>query len=849
MMRAGILFLFLSALAIKATALNGIAPPVRQKINFDAQWKFFKGDANGAEKVNYPDKSWRILDLPHDWSIEGHYSADYGTDWQSGYLPAGIGWYRKSFSYSPAWNNKQVQIMFDGVYMNSQVWINGKSLGIRPNGCIGFVYDLTPYLKKGQNIIAVKVNNSKPQSARWYTGSGIYRQVWLCITNKINVVNGGTFITTPQVTHEQATVKTQTGVANQTPDAAMLDLETKIVDRNAKTVSVQHERKQVKANSTASFTALIKINRPNLWSPDAPYLYKVVSVVKKGGRVVDSYQTTFGVRKTEFSADSGFILNGNRLKIKGVCMHQDAGPVGVAVPADVLHRRLKLLKAMGCNAIRTSHNPFSPEFYDMCDSLGFMVLNEGMDGWDKPKARDDYGNYFTSWWKKDMTDFVLRDRNHPSVIMWSIGNEVGQSTKEKQQMLIDLFHQLDPTRPVTQGGQDPTRGMKGANVKTQLDVYGFNGDGEETNAYENFHAKYPGVPVIATEVPHTYQTRGVYRTDTHWRRRNFPAPWEIENGSAGTMKGVTGKVYPIPNLSEKEVFPEETEHDYYINGQTKPIANTQPWAPYLYYQSSYDNATVRSSGRRAWQRADSLAYVMGQFRWGSFDYLGESNGWPSRMANFGVLDICGFPKDEYYLYQSLWTSKPMVHLLPHWTHPGKEDIAIPVVAYTNCDAVELVLNGKSLGRKDYTGEQLVWQVPYQPGTIKAIAYQNGKPAATETCRTAREPAQLLVLTDKSIIKPAKNKVIHLEVTVADANGTQVPMANNNVTFKVSGPAKLIGVDNGDPLDLSDYKANQHRAFRGKCLAMIQGTGHAGLIKAVITCAGLKPAVINIVAEN
>lgn len=365
---------------------------------------------------------------------------------------------------------------------------------------------------------------------------------------------------------------------------------------------------------------------------------------------MDEVRQLVGFRSLEFSPEFGFKLNGEVTKLKGVCDHHTAGAVGAAVPEDILYYRLKLLKEMGCNAIRTSHNPFSPEFYTMCDTMGLMVLNEGLDGWNIPKAVDDYGNYFDEWWEKDMTDFIKRDRNHPSVIMWSIGNEVNGVSQEIQRNLVDLFHSLD-VRPVTQGGADPTRGMSVDYKKNfgMLDIVGFNGNGEEIGELEKFRDKYPSVCAVATEVPHTYQTRGVYRTKTQWRRRDFPAPWEKKNPIKWDL--FEKRVFPIPDLAAEEFFPEEEIHPY--------------------YQSSYDNASVRISVRRAWQRACAFPWLMGEFRWGSFDYLGEAE-WPQRCGNFGIIDVAAMPKDAYYLYQSLWTDKPMVHLLPHWTHMGKE---------------------------------------------------------------------------------------------------------------------------------------------------------------------------------
>jgi len=460
----------------------------------------------------------------------------------------------------------------------------------------------------------------------------------------------------------------------------------------------------------------------------------------------------------------------------------------------------------------------------MCDTLGIMVMNEAFDGWETEKAEHDYGNFFEEWWKRDLTDFIKRDRNHPSVIIWSIGNEVRKASPETQKMLVDAIHELDPTRPVTQGGTDPTRGMTVNYEKNFqfLDIVGFNGNGEEVGEFEMFQSMNLNRPAIGTEVPHTYQTRGVYRTKTSWRRRDFPAPWELKNIIPWDEFKV--RVFDIPDLTEEEVFPEEIENKY--------------------YQSSYDNASVRISARHSWQRTMSFPFLMGEYRWGSFDYLGEAE-WPQRCGNFGIIDICGFPKDHYYLYQSLWSDKPMVHLLPHWTHPGKEGVEIPVVVYTNCDAAELFLNGISLGKKNYVGEQLVWLVPYQQGEILVRAYNNGKEVASKAYQSAGSASGFEVKADKKIIRANERDVVHLEIDVVDKNGYFCPRAANLVEIEVSGPAKILAMDNGDPIELTPYKVSQKKAFRGKCLLMLQATAEPGTVTVKLNSPGLETKTVQL----
>lgn len=788
-------------------------------IGFDVGWKFYQGNVEEeALSPGYNDSGWRQLDLPHDWSIEGTYEQTAnGTDWQSGYLPAGTGWYRKTFAYNPDWKDKKVRIQFDGIYLNSEVWINGHSLGKRPNGYIGFEYDLTPFLKEGDNCIAVKVDQSKPLTGRWYTGSGIYRHVHLNISSPVHIAYSGICFRVDTFLPDKALCSVVVSIVNPGKEkvrvvSCLQDTEGRIIARTTRSESVSTEEK-VAMNVTA----------PERWSPENPVVYTLVCRLEQGGNVLDEVQQFVGFRSLEFSPEFGFKLNGKVTKLKGVCDHHTAGAVGAAVPEDILHYRLKLLKEMGCNAIRTAHNPFSPEFYTMCDTMGLMVLNEGLDGWNTPKAADDYGHYFEEWWERDMTDFIKRDRNHPSVIMWSIGNEVNKASPEIQRNLVDLFHSLD-SRPVTQGGADPTRGMSVDYKENfgRLDIVGFNGNGEEVGEFEKFRNDFPSVCAVATEVPHTYQTRGVYRTKTQWRRRDFPAPWE--QGDPVKWDQFEKRVFPIPDLTEEEFFPEEAVNPY--------------------YQSSYDNASVRISIRKAWQRTCSFPWLMGEFRWGSFDYLGEAE-WPQRCGNFGIIDVAAMPKDAYYLYQSLWSDKPMVHLLPHWTHTGKEGQIVPVVVYTNCESVELLLNDVSLGTQPYDGEQLVWIVPYKAGKIEARAKKGDKIVATDVQQTASSPYTVAFSANKLELKAASSDVARLELDVVDRNGVLCPYASDELVFELTGPVRLLGVDNGDPVDMFPYKQPRCHAFRGKCVLLLQATDTSGTAVITIRSARLKEKKITL----
>jgi beta-galactosidase len=813
----------ISLFVVAISTVWGLSVHAAEVIPFNKTWKFIQQDVRNGEKAGFRDGQWRTLNLPHDWSIEGEYHRTaHGTDWQSGFLPAGIGWYRKHFTCPPEWKQKKVRIRFDGVYLNSKVWINGHLLGERPSGYISFEYDLTPYLKDGDNCISVRVDHSKPLSGRWYTGSGIYRNVWLLISDPTHIPGSGVWFRTEEVTPQSATyqvdVSVETGATvPATVCVALLD------DRG--TVASQAA---AFSPGQSVYRLTGQIEQPCLWSPDRPAVYTLCCrLLRSDGAVIDEDRQPVGIRSVVFSPDSGLILNGRSVKLKGVCDHHTAGAVGAAVPSDVLHYRLQLLKKMGCNAIRTAHNPFGPDFYAMCDTMGIMVLNEGLDGWAKPKAPHDYGLYFNDWWQRDMTDFVKRDRNHPSVILWSIGNEEPEKKPEIQKALVDLFHSLDPGRPVTQGGTDPTRKMDADLEKDfrHIDVIGFNGNGEEPGAFENFKQRFPQRPAVATEVPHSNATRGVYRTKTQWRERDFPAPWEIEEADRWTPD--EAHTFPIPDLSEEECFPEEN-----------PL-----------YQSSYDNATVRIGVRKSWQRTSSFPWLAGEFRWGSFDYLGEA-AWPFRCWSFGIIDIAAIPKDPYYLYQSLWTEHPMVHLLPHWTHPGKEGLKIPVVAYTNCDSVELFLNSRSLGMQAYTGEQLVWQVPYEAGALVAVAYKGGEAAASARQETAGEPYTTRSAVTRPILRAGSDEVARIEIDIVDTQQVMCPKADDELRFVIRGPLRLVAVDSGDPADLLNNRQPVRKAFRGKCVLLVAPGETDGIASVAIQSDTLKEKVITlIVAKN
>lgn len=795
MIRASSLLLLLT---LSASAAD--SPRIRE--NFDLSWLCHLGESAGAENQSFDASAWRKLDLPHDFAIEQPFDPKNASGAPGGYLPGGIGWYRKLFRLPEGSLGRKVSIEFDGVYMNSEVWINGHLLGKRPYGYIGFEYDLTPHLDfAGENVIAVRVDNSKLPSARWYTGTGIYRHVWLKITDPLQVAHWGTYVTTPEITAENALVAIETTLRNGFGSPKKATIRQTILDADGKAVASGEGAVEMAANGEIAHSQKLTVSNPKRWSPEQPYLYSIRTEVLEGSRLADVYETPLGIREIRFDAQKGLFVNGVNTKMKGVCNHQDLGPLGTALWDQALERRLKLLKEMGCNAIRTAHYPHSPELMALCDRLGFLVIDETFDEWrrgwsfegktlvasknNKGKAPFGYNKYFDEWHERDLTDHLKRDRNHPSVIIWSVGNEVPESMKngenETVKRLLEICHRIDPTRPVTVGCNH----IKSANATgfaELLDIVGYNEGVESVFEIEGDRARYPKRMMYLSEVPHSLQTRGEYRTHPRYYRPGFEHP----------------------KLTEKEVFPETD----------------------AYYESSYDNSGVQIDARRSWRMTSSLPYLMGEFRWTGFDYIGESGGWPRVLGNYGIIDLCNFPKDTYYFYQSQWTDKPMAHILPHWTWPGKEGVAIPVWCYTNCDEAELFLNGTSLGTRRFDKENdmhLEWLVPYQPGELKIVARKDGKVAATSITQTAGAPSKISISADQSALDPSKRDLSYVTIRMEDENGHFAPKAANWVSIQIEGPGRLVGSGNGDPLSHMSFQANVLPTFNGLALGIIAAT--------------------------
>jgi len=776
-------------------SFNGFSQSSGTK-SFDDNWKFNLGDDSLARYPNYNDSKWRILNLPHDWSIEGSFSEKNPTTQAEGGLPAGIGWYRKTLVIPASAKDKQVFIDFDGIYRDSEVWINGYYLGKRPNGYISFSYELTPYLKFGQkNTIAVRVDNAAQPNSRWYSGSGIYRNVWLTRLNKVHFVKWGTFVTTPQINAASATININSSVTSA-PNGSLL--KTTVYDEKGKIVA-----SNIATITNTTINRQIEINDPIFWSPKHPYLYKIKLQIIQGDKVLDDYSINTGIRSFIFDAKKGFSINGIHTKIKGVCLHHDLGALGATVNTDAIKRQLQLLKDMGCNAIRTSHNPPAPEFLDLCDKMGFMVMDEAFDMWAKKKSKHDYHEDWDKWHKQDLTDQILRDRNHPSVIIWSIGNEIREQFDTTgitiARELVGIVKGIDNTRPVTSAlsENDPSKNFiykSGA-----LDLIGLN---YHQDYYADFPKNYPGQKFIATETMSALETRGFYDqpadTTRHW-----------PTSAKAPFKG-------NPQLAV----------------------------------TAYDNVAAYwgSTHEETWKIIKKHDFLSGLFIWTGFDYIGEPSPypWPARSSYFGIIDLAGFPKDVYYMYQSEWTNKPVLHLLPHWNwEPGQ---IIDVWAYYNqADEVELYLNGKSLGIRKKEGDDLhvSWKVKYEPGILKAVSRISGRIVLTSEVHTAGPPAKIALIANKHILKADGKSLSYITIKILDKDGNIVPDADNLVKFNISGPAHIAGVDNGAQASLESFKAKQRRAFHGLCLAIIQSAPKTGIVKLKATAQSLQPAEIRL----
>jgi beta-galactosidase len=765
------------ALGIVLLTASSLFGQGRRVIQFDNGWLFAKGDAANAEKIDFDDAAWRKLNLPHDWSIEGPFDAKNTTTGSGGFLPSGVGWYRKHFRLDQAQAGQRISVEFDGVMANSEVWINGFYLGKRPNGYVSFGYELAEHLNfGGDNVIAVRVDNSGQPASRWYTGAGIYRHVRLVVTNAVHMEKWSTFVTTPKATEKEASVQIVSKVVNQSTIARNAHLEIRFLKPSGKTAGVLNtDTILIESGKSADFNHLVMVNlairNPNLWNLETPVLYKAVVNVVSGNTVEDSETVSFGIRSFEFVPATGFWLNGKNFKIKGVCLHHDGSAFGAAVPLAIWERRLNELRKLGVNAIRTAHNPPSPEFLDLTDRMGFLVMDELFDQWTRAKNPFDYHKDFDEWSLIDVRDTVRRDRNHPSVIIYSAGNEIRdnhanqEKAKETLQGLVDTFHANDPTRPVTQALFRPN--IEGAN--------------------------------------------------------------DYHNGLAEILD-VVGQ-----NYREKEILAA------YKQKPTRKVIGTENTHDLNQWLAFRDNPEYS-----------------GQFIWVGVDYLGESAAWPNYAYGKGLLDRTATPRPIGYQRQSWWSDKPMVYLARRVapataspTDPGYEaaeqkrtqtlyadwtpkNLAAHeenVEIYSNCEEVELFLNGKSLGSKTKSADDSPrnWMVIFEPGTIKAVGKNGGGTVVGYELKTAGKPAKIILAADKLSIANNWDDVVFVSATVVDANGVVVPSASDLIKFEASGSGVIAAVDSGDNADHDAFQAQSRRAFEGKCFALIKAAKSAGSI--------------------
>ena len=778
----------------------------RQQTLFNADWKFHLGDVPGSEQPRATDKAWRTLSLPHDWSIEGPYSQEWAS--ATAFLPGGVGWYRKTFTVPAGFRNKQVFIYFDGVYKNSEVWLNGHLLGKRPSGFASFQYELTPFLSAtGPNVLAVKVDHHEVADSRWYTGSGIYRNVYLLATAPVHIQPWGVAFTTPTVSASAATGKVAVSFTNASAKAASVTVTSYLVDAKGQTVATARQTVTAKPKADATASLTLPIRQPALWSVDHPTLYHLRTMLAVAGQPVDEVAEEVGVRSIRFDANQGFFLNGENMKLKGLCIHDDAGALGVAVPPEVWERRLKTLKAGGCNSLRMSHNPHADYLYRLCDRLGFLVMDEAFDEWEHGKNKWVAGwnvgtpaqfgthEYFKEWGERDLRDMVLRNRNRPSIIMWSIGNEIDYPN--------------DPyTHEVLNTGRNPQ-------------IYG--------KGYLPNHPPASEMGPIA---------------------KRLVAVAKQADSSRPITAALAGVV--MSNFTD---YPAALDVVGYNYQEFRYAEDHQKYPTRVIYGSE------NGMGRDAWAAVDSNAYVSAQYLWTGIDYLGEAGKWPQRASGAGLLDMAGFPKPEFYLRQSLWTTAPMLYLvaaeapaagatpgrrsrgIASWNWPAASQVR--VTAYTTNEATELFLNGQSLGRK--TDRQPSWDVGYTAGELSAKGYRNGKLVSEMKLQTAGAPAAIQLKVDRSVTPAKARGVTQVEVCIVDDAQHPVPTATDEISVALTGPARLLGIENGDLANHDTPTSPRHRTHQGRLIIYVQSTG-AAPVGLTLTAPGLRTATTQLQAK-
>ncbi|RXG27573.1 DUF4982 domain-containing protein [Leeuwenhoekiella marinoflava] len=776
-------------------------------------WKFHKGEAEEAQAENFNDTKWEQVTVPHDWAIYGPFDKEIDKQTvaitqngekiptektgRTGSLPfTGTGWYRTTFEIPEFEVGKKVILLFEGAMSKPQVYLNGEKVGEWAYGYAYFYFDISEKLRSGENTLAVKLHNEE-FSSRWYPGAGLYRNVSLIVKNQESINQWGTFITTPIANEEVAKVNIKTDFSGE-----HLRLITRIYDKNKKQIA-QLESAESFNNQ---FDQNIKIETPNLWSPETPYLYTAVSQLYSGDILKDEVTTKFGIRSISYSAENGFQLNGKTRKFKGVCLHHDLGPLGTAVNKSALRRQMNILKDLGCDAIRSAHNMPSFEQLELADEMGFLFLAESFDEWKKPKVKNGYNRFFDEYAEQDVVNLVRATRNHPSIVMWSAGNEVpdqyGSEGVKRAKWLQEIFHREDPTRPVTVG-MDQVKATMESGFGAILDIPGLN---YRVHLYKEAYEKFPQGFILGSETASTVSSRGVYK---------FPA----EKASMKEYPDFQSSSYDLEYCSWSNL----PEDDFILQ-------DDKPW-------------------------------VIGEFVWTGFDYLGEptpyDTSWPSRSSYFGMVDLAGIPKDRYYLYRSRWnTEEETLHILPHWNWEGREGKKTPVFVYTSYDSAELFVNGKSQGiqkKKDSTPQtryRLMWNdVVYEPGTLKVIALdQAGNPVAQKEVKTAGKPYALKLDADRTTLKADGKDLSFITVSVVDKNGNPCPTATNQLNFKVTGAGSYRAACNGDATSLEIFHKPTMHLFSGKLVVLVQSDEEAGSINLKVSGNGLKNQSIDLQAK-
>ena len=774
-----------------------------RKQSFDDSWKFSLGDTAAAGSKDFDDKSWRNLDLPHDWSIEGELDPKNPTKGAGGYFPAGVGWYRKSFKVPLEWKGKSISIYFGGVYMSSEVFINGRSLGIRPYGYSSFSYDLSPYLDAGnENVIAVRVDNSKQINSRWYSGSGIYRHVWMAITDPVHVANWGVEVTTPDVSSKGAAVQIKTVVKNETGSSQSIVLKTQLHAANAKNVAAHQVRVKLSPDSEKEIIQIVKVSNPLLWTPETPDLYYAQVEILKGNKVIDETKTNFGIRSLKFTSENGFQLNGKTIKINGGCAHHDNGCLGAAAFDRAEERKVTLLKSAGFNAVRTSHNPPSEAFLDACDKLGLLVIDEAFDGWREKKNQYDYAGYFDQWWKRDLDAMILRDRNHPSVIMWSLGNEIIERKRpeavETAKMLSNAIKKIDPTRPVTSA---MTTWDKDWEIFDPLmaahDVCGYN---YQLHRAPSDHQRVPSRIIVQTES---------YPVDAF-------ANWELVKNNnyiigdfVWTALDYLGESAIGRWYYSGDIPGEHWEHDFFPwHGAYCGDIDLMGWRkPISHYRSILYNNTEKL-------------------------YMAV------REPNPEPLEI----KTTLWSVWPTWES---------WTWPGQEGKNLQVEVYSNYPKVRLYINDSLVGEQPTTEEQqfkATFTLPYSPGVLKTVGVQDGKEMGTATLKTAGNAASIRLTPDRTVLSANGQDLSFFTIEIIDKDGTVQPDYEGKLSFTIEGAGVIAGVDNANLKDTDPYIANTRKAWHGRLVVVVKSTRTPGNSTLKVSATGLPEAVMKIRSE-